>query len=65
MKTYFNEDVNRCFFVVYFTGDVLASGAGFDFFVAFNLADLATIQNRWTYPGGGFQIDQRDTFVPI
>ena len=43
MKPIFNEDINRCFFVVYFTGDVLASGAGFDFFVAFTLADLVTV----------------------
>ena len=42
-ENYFNEDINRCFFVVYFTGDVLAFSAGFDFFVAFNLADLAAI----------------------
>ena len=39
-ETYFNEDINRCFFVVYFVGVMLAFGAGFDFLVAFNLADL-------------------------
>jgi hypothetical protein len=43
MKPISNEDINRCFFVVYFTGDVLAFSAGFDFFVAFDLADLVAI----------------------
>ena len=42
-QTYFNEDINRYFFVVYFTGVMLAFGAGFDFPVAFNLADLVAI----------------------
>ena len=42
-ENYFNEDINRCFFVVYFIGDVLAFSVGFDFFVAFNLADLIAI----------------------
>lgn len=42
-ETYFNEDINRRFFVVYFTGIVLAFSAGIDFFVAFNLADLVTL----------------------
>jgi hypothetical protein len=51
--------------VVYFIGVVLAFSAGFDFFIAFNLADLVALQNCWIYPGGGFQIDKRNTFVPI
>jgi hypothetical protein len=42
-ETYFNEDINRCFFVVYFTGDVLAFSTGFDFFVALNLAYLVAL----------------------
>ena len=41
-KPIFNEDTNRCFFVVYFIRDVLAVSAGFDFFAAIDLADLAT-----------------------
>ena len=40
-ENYFNEDINRGFFVVYFIGAMLAVSAGFDFFIAFNLADLA------------------------
>jgi hypothetical protein len=43
MKPIFNEDINRCFFVVYFIGVVLAFSAGFDFFAAANLADLVTV----------------------
>ena len=42
-ETYFNEDINRGFFVVYLIGAVLAFSAGFDFFVAFDLADLVAI----------------------
>ena len=39
----FHEDFNRCFFVVYFIGDVLAFSVGFDFFAAIDLVDLAAI----------------------
>jgi hypothetical protein len=43
MKLIFNEDINRCFFVVYFIGAVLAFSAGLDFFAATNLADPVTV----------------------
>lgn len=39
-ETYFNENFNRCFFVVYSTGDLLAFSAGTNFFTAVDLADL-------------------------
>jgi len=50
MKPIFNEDINRCFFVVYFILNVLAFSVGLDFFAATNLADLVTVQNCWIYP---------------
>ena len=43
MKPIFNEDINRCFFVVYFILNVLAFGVGLDFLAAINLADLVTV----------------------
>ena len=43
MKPIFNEDINRCFVVVYFILNVLAFSVGLDFFAAINLADLVTV----------------------